>query len=116
MNIGEKGLIELNLVIPIGSSFNFEIELTDDNGAYIDLSDASAKMVFEIPGSCYKVNLSDCVTCTDTGVRVQIPYERINRVNNYVWDIYVYPNETESIRIAYGKANVVNGYAWDETR
>lgn len=47
MDIGSNGLIQLNLIIPRGTSFDFDIELQDESDEYVSLEDATFKMTFK---------------------------------------------------------------------
>lgn len=108
MDIGSNGLIQLDLIIPRGTSFEFSIELQDESGEYVSLEDATFKMVFECDYMAFDV--SRFVTGTSKGLSVSIPFETTKpfKIGVMQWDCLVYTSDTDCFRIAYGKVKIVN--------
>lgn len=108
MDIGSNGLIQLDLIIPRGTSFEFSIELQDESGEYVSLEDATFKMVFKQDYQPFDV--SRFVTGNAKGLSVSIPFEttKIFPICVMQWDCLVYTSDTDCFRIAYGKVKIVD--------
>ena len=108
MDIGNNGLIQLDLIIPRGTSFDFEIELQDESGEYVSLEDATFKMVFE--RDCTSFDISRFATGNSKGLSVSIPFETTKTfpIGIMQWDCLVYTSEVDCFRIAYGKVKIVD--------
>ena len=71
MEIGSKGLQEVNLTIPQGTSLTFNITHKDEEEHVVDHSQSTARMAFV--GKDGNIQLDECCTCTESGVTVTIP-------------------------------------------
>ena len=113
MEIGSKGLQEVNLTIPQGTSLPFNITHKDEDGNVVDHSQSTAKMAFV---GNEKYQLDECCTCTESGVTVTIPASATATMplGKMTWDIMVTTSQGEVIRMAYGKVTIVDTYAHDE--
>ena len=116
MEIGSKGLSEVNLVIPQSTSLPFTIVHKDDEGNLVDHSQSTAKMAFQSKDKKTTVNLSEYCSCGAEGVSVNIPASVTSElsVGKMVWDMIVDTQAGESLRLAYGTVTVVDTYAKDE--
>lgn len=114
MDIGSKGLAEVNLVIPQGTSLPFEVAHTDTEGHPVDHTQSEFKMAFQSKDKATTVDLSSCCTGTETGVSVNIPATATAEldVGKMVWDL-IADTGTEVIRMAYGSVSIVDTYALD---
>ena len=108
MDIGSNGLIQLNLIIPRGTSFDFDIELQDESGEYISLENATFACKFEKDFMCF--DITPYVTGTSKGLRVSIPFETTSTfpLGVMLWDLLVYTSETECFKMANGKVKIVD--------
>ena len=108
MDIGSNGLIQLDLIIPRGTSFEFSIELQDESGEYVSLEDATFKMAFKQDYQPFDV--SRFVTGNAKGLSVSIPFKttKIFPICVMQWDCLVYTSDTDCFRIAYGKVKIVD--------
>lgn len=115
MEIGSKGLAEVNLVIPQGTSLTFDVAHEDSEGNPVDHSQSSARMAFQSKDKSATVDLSACCTCTSTGVTVSIPASATKElsVGKMVWDLIVTTSAGDAFRMAYGSVSVVDTYALD---
>ena len=107
MDIGSNGLIQLNLIIPRGTSFDFDIELQDESGEYVSLENATFKMTFKQDYQPF--DMSKYVSGTAKGLSVSIPFESTIEFPTCTmqWDLLVYTSETDCFRMAYGKVKIV---------
>ena len=114
MVIGERGLANVDLVIPQGCSFAFEIVHTDDDGHPVDHTGSTLYMAFQDWNGRDTAMLSECCTGTETGVDVSIPADTTAAMETgrYFWDV-IADMGTETVRLAYGTAEVTDTYALD---
>lgn len=114
MEIGSKGLQEVNLTIPQGTSLTFNITHKDEEEHVVDHSQSTARMAFV--GKDGNIQLDECCTCTESGVTVTIPATETATMplGKMTWDIMVTTSQGEVIRMAYGKVSIVDTYAHDE--
>lgn len=114
MEIGSKGLQEVNLTIPQGTSLTFNITHKDEEEHVVDHSQSTARMAFV--GKDGNIQLDECCTCTESGVTVTIPASATASMplGKMTWDIMVTTSQGEVIRMAYGKVSIVDTYAHDE--
>ena len=115
MEIGSKGLAEVNLVIPQGTSLTFDVAHEDADGNPVDHSESTAKMAFQTKDKATTIDLSECCTCTAEGVTVSIPASTTAglSVGKMVWDLIVTTSAGDAFRMAYGSVSVVDTYALD---
>ena len=73
MEIGSKGLMEANLIIPQGTSLTFTITHKDLNKQVIDHTQSSFHMAFQTKTKKTHIDLSSCCTGNESGVTVTIP-------------------------------------------
>lgn len=120
ITIGSRGLEEVNLEIPQGTSLSFDIAHTDESGNPIDHTGTTCRMAFQNakdPTDMY--DLSDCCTPTGTGFVVSIPMSVSKELpvtsSKYrlVWDLIVYSNDNDSTCVCYGTVTVDDTYALD---
>lgn len=115
MDIGAKGLSEVNLTIPQNTSLTFTIVHTDSEGNVIDHSESIANMAFQSKDRKTFVDLDSCVTCSATEITVSIPPSAtanlpIGKLN---WDLII-TTIVDQIRLCYGIVNIIDTYAMDE--
>ena len=113
MDIGAKGLAEVNLTIPQGTSLHFEVIHTDEEGAVIDHSASTVKMALQGGGGSY--DLSEWCTGGHDSIVVDVPGEATKAlpIGKQAWDMIVLTSGGGSIRMCYGSAKVVDTYALD---
>ena len=116
MDIGGKGLVNINLTIPQGCSLDFEIVHKDDAGNIIDHSQSVMHMAFQAKGGFPTTDLSECCSGTDKGIVVAIPAEVSSGtpLGKQSWDLIVDMVAGDTIRVAYGTVSIVDTYALDE--
>lgn len=120
MEIGSKGLAEVNLTIPQGTSLTFDIVHKDDEGAVIDHSGSTAYMAFQRKdkntGDVTTYDMDSCCACTSELIRVTIPASASEEMprGKMSWDIIVETELGERIRLCYGAVSIVDTYALDE--
>lgn len=116
MEIGSKGLAEVNLTIPQSTSLIFDVIHKGQDGQVIDHSDSTARMAFQTRDKATTYVLDSCCTCAESRIRVTIPASTtedlpLGRLN---WDMIVTTALGEQVRLCYGLANIVDTYALDE--
>ena len=116
MEVGSKGLAEVNLTIPQGCSLDFEVKHTDDEGHPVDHTSSIIKMAFQSKDGGTTIDLSSCCTGTATGITVIIPASESERMalGKMLWDLIAETTAGDTIRIAYGSATIIDTYALDE--
>lgn len=112
--IGNKGLAEVNLVIPQGATFAFAIVHKDAAGEVIDHSGSTIRMAFQNRRSTVTYDMSEHCTGGEQ-VTVSIPPEITAALpkGTLVWDIFAETADGTSVRLAYGSASIVDTYALD---
>lgn len=115
VEIGSKGLSEVNLVIPQGTTLDFTVNHKDEEGHAVDHTASTVKMAFQVKGGD-TIDLSECCTGTETGVDVSIPASVTSQLarGKLVWDMIVTTSAGSAFRLAYGAVEVVDTYALDE--
>lgn len=116
IEIGSKGLAEVNLTIPQGSSLAFTIIHKDEEGDIIDHTNSDISMAFESKDGSAFYNLSRFCMGSDTGISVMIPADFTSELpkNKLVWDIFAKMDGGGTYRIAYGLVSIIDTYAFDE--
>ena len=114
VEIGSKGLAEVNLTIPQSTSLTFDIVHKTDEGDVVDHSQSTAHMAFQSVKTTYV--MSSCCECTAEHIRVSIPATMTESMplGKMSWDIIVTTALGEQVRICYGKVSIVDTYAMDE--
>ena len=115
IEIGSKGLAEVNLTIPQSTSLTFTIVHKDDSGDVIDHSQSTANMSFQTKDKQTTWDLDSCVTCAADAIYVVIPasVSEALPIGKLLWDVIV-TTSTEQLRLCYGSVSVVDTYALDE--
>ena len=119
ITIGSKGLEEVNLVIPQGTSLSFEITHVDEEEHPIDHTSSVCKMAFQTKDRGTTYDLSEYCTPSTTGFLVSIPKEATKELPETTsklklfWDLIVYTSSHDSVRVCYGDVTVVDTYALD---
>ena len=116
MDIGAKGLQEVNLTIPQATSLTFDVVHTDEEGDVFDHSSSTAKMAFQTKDKQTTYQMDECVSCEADKIRVTIPASMTEELplGKMLWDIIVTTESGEQVRLCYGNVNVVDTYAFDE--
>ena len=114
IEIGSKGLAEVNLILPQNTSLTFDIVHKTETGEVIDHSQSTARMAFQGAKTTYV--LDSCCDCTTERVRVTIPASMTENMplGKMAWDLIVTTVIGEQVRLCYGKVNIVDTYAFDE--
>lgn len=115
VEIGEKGLAEVNLTIPQGASLAFTIVHKDEEGNVIDHSASTITMAFQTTDKAVTHDLSQYCTGTADGVGVSLPASvgESMDVGKMAWDIFAAMDGGGTYRLAYGKVAIVDTYALD---
>lgn len=121
ITVGSKGLEEVNLEIPQGTSLSFEIEHVDeDTGDPIDhTTDTTCRMAFEEKNGSWFLDLSEYCIPTSSGFYIGIPMDVTKELPltsskfKLLWDIIVYTDPYNSVRVCYGDVTVDDTYALD---
>ena len=116
VNIGAKGLQEVNLTIPQNTSLTFTVVHKDDAGHVIDHSGSTAHLAFKSKDGTTLYDLDSCCTCANSGIYVTIPASTsaalpLGKLN---WDMIVAQSNGEQTRLCYGAVTIVDTYALDE--
>ncbi len=116
MQIGSKGLEEVNLVIPQGTSLMFDIVHKTEDGEVIDHSQSTAHMAFQSTHKETTYPLDSCCDCSDERIRVAIPATVTGTLplGKMLWDLIVTTALGEQVRLCYGKVSIVDTYSLDE--
>lgn len=116
MEIGAKGLQEVNLTIPQSTSLTFDVVHTDEEGNVFDHSSSTARMAFQTKDKQTTYVMDACVSCAADKIRVSIPASMTENLplGKLMWDIIVTTDSDEQVRLCYGNVNVVDTYAFDE--
>ena len=117
MDIGSKGLVEVNLILPQATSLTFDVIHKDDEGTVIDHSESTAHMAMQTRDSSRTTyHLDSCCTCTAEFIRVAIPASITETmpIGKMSWDMIVTTTYGDQIRLCYGIASVVDTFALDE--
>lgn len=116
VEIGEKGLVEVNLTIPQGTSLAFTIVHKDEEGNVIDHSQSAVHTAFQSKDGSTTYDLSRYSTGTVNGIESFIPasYSATLPKGKLVWDMIVAADGGETLRLAYGNVSIVDTYALDK--
>lgn len=116
MEIGSKGLQEVNLTIPQKTSLTFDIVHKDSDDNVIDHSESTAHMAFQSKDKKTTWVMDSCVACDVELIRVSIPASMTESLplGKLAWDLIVTTPMGEQVRLCYGSVNVVDTYALDE--
>lgn len=116
VEIGGKGLAEVNLTIPQGTSLAFTIVHKDEEGNVIDHSQSTVAMAFQSKDGATTYDLSRYCTGTSEGIGAAIPASATEALpkGKLVWDMIVEMQGGATLRLAYGAVSVVDTYALDE--
>ena len=115
MEVGSKGLAEVNITIPQGCSLDFEIVHKNEQGQAVDHTGSTLHMAFESKDGATLIDLSSCCTGTSTGITVVIPASESESMalGKMLWDLIADTTSGDTIRICYGTATIVDTYALD---
>ena len=118
VEIGGKGLVEVNLTIPQGTSLAFTIIHKDEDGNVIDHSQSEISMAFQSKDGNTTYDLSRYCTGTAAGVSASIPAGYTSELprGKLVWDIFAAMEGGGTYRLAYGGVSIVDTYALDEAQ
>lgn len=116
MDIGGKGLEEVNLTIPQGTSLTFTVIHKDDQGQVIDHSGSTAAMALQTKDKKSTHDMDACCTCAESGIYVSLPASATDALplGKYNWDLIVTQSNGAVVRLCYGIAQVVDTYALDD--
>lgn len=114
IEVGKKGLAEVNLIIPQGSSFAFTIVHKDADGNIIDHSESLVKMAFQNRAGTSTYDVSEHCAGGGECIAVSLPMSVTTMLprGDLLWDIFAQDGGT-SVRLAYGYARIVDTYALD---
>ena len=114
IEIGGKGLVEVNLTIPQATSLPFDIIHKSSDGDVIDHSLSTPHMAFQSANGS-TMHLDECVDCGAERIRVTIPASITEGlpIGTMAWDLIVATALGEQIRLCYGKVKIVDTYALD---
>lgn len=115
IEIGSKGLANVNLVIPQGASLAFAIVHKDAAGEIIDHSQSTIKMALQTRSGTDTYDMSEYCEGQSEQITVSLPPDVTAELpkGQLVWDIFAEMLNGASIRLAYGSVNVVDTYALD---
>lgn len=115
IEIGSKGLEEVNLTIPQATSLTFDVvHKLDGDDQVIDHSQSTAHMAFQNKNTTYVMD--SCCVCTAEYIRVTIPASMTSDIpiGKMSWDLIITTALGEQVRLCYGKVSIVDTYALDE--
>ena len=116
IEIGGKGLAEVNLTIPQGTSLAFTIVHKDEEGNVIDHSQSTVHMAFQTKDKSTTHDVSRYCTGTVDGIETLIPASFTSTLpkGKLAWDMVVEVEGGAAYRLAYGGVSIVDTYALDE--
>ena len=116
MDIGSKGLQEVNLTIPQATSLTFTVVHKDDQGQTIDHSGSTAAMAIQTKDKQTTYDMDAYCTCAESGIYVSLPSTATGALplGKYNWDLIVTQSNGSVVRLCYGIAQVVDTYALDD--
>ena len=117
VEIGAKGLAEVNLTIPQSTSLTFTVVHKDDEGHVIDHSSSTADMAFQAKDKSQTYDLDSCCTCANDGIYVSIPATTTDDMpfGKMNWDLIVTQSNGQKTRLCFGNVTIVDSYALDES-
>lgn len=115
MEIGGKGLAEVNLTIPQATSLTFDVVHKDEQGNVVDHSASTLHMAIQTKDGSETYQLDGCASATAERIRVSIPANSTEALplGKMVWDLIAETTAGETLRLCYGAATVVDTYALD---
>lgn len=115
MNIGSKGLTEVDLIIPQSTSLTFDITHYDMDGKSVDHTASVVNMAFQSRDGTETIDLDEYCEGTSTGVHVFLPPSVSENLplGKMLWDMIVTMSSGEQVRMAYGTVTIVDTYALD---
>lgn len=116
MEIGSKGLKEVDLVIPQETSLTFDIVHKTEAGEVIDHSSSELHMAFQSKDKKTTWVMDSCCSANNERIRVTIPASMTESLpqGKLLWDIIVITEFGEQLRVCYGQVSIVDTYALDE--
>lgn len=116
MEIGSKGLANVNLVIPQSTTLAFSVVHKDCEGNPIDHSQSTINMAFQSRNRATTYDLDSCCSATESGIFVTISADITENLplDNFNWDLIVEDTNGFVTRLCYGVAKIVDTYALDE--
>lgn len=116
IEIGAKGLAEVNLVLPQDTSLTFDVIHKDSDGNVIDHSASTVNMALQTKDKATTYDMDACCTSASDKIRVAIPASLTETLplGKLNWDMIVTTSLGEQVRVCYGIATVVDTYALDE--
>lgn len=116
VEIGSKGLEEVNLIIPQSTSLAFTIVHKDGSGNVVDHSASTADMAFQTKDKSRTFVMDSCVACSDDAIYVVIPatMSEAMPLGKMNWDIIVTDDAGVQTRLCYGLVTIIDTYAMDE--
>ena len=114
MEIGSKGLQEVNLTIPQNTTLTFDVVHKTPEGDVIDHSQSALHMAFQSKSENYV--LDSCCSANSERIRISIPASVTESlpIGKMSWDLIVTTALGEQPRVCYGKVTIVDTYALDE--
>ena len=115
IEIGSKGLAEVNLTIPQGASLAFTIVHKDEEGHVIDHTSSTIHMAFQSKDGTRTIELSQYCEGADSGIVVSIPASFTDELpkGKMLWDMFAAIDGGPTLRVAYGSVSIVDTYALD---
>ena len=115
MDIGSKGLAEVNLTIPQETSLAFDVVHKDEDGHVVDHSASTLHMAIQSKDGETTYQLDGCCSATAERIRVAIPAASTAALplGKMVWDLIAETTAGDVIRLCYGAAQIVDTYALD---
>lgn len=116
MEIGSKGLKEVNLVIPQETSLTFDVVHKTEEGQVIDHSSSELHMAFQSKDKKTTWVMDSCCSADNERIRVIIPASMTETLplGKLVWDLIVTTEFGEQLRVCFGQVSIVDTYALDE--
>ena len=118
IDIGSKGLAEVNLTIPQGTTLRFSVKHVDGDGNPVDHTASTIAAVVQGRDGRTLCDLSPYCTGTETGIDVSIPASVGSSLTAGAvdrWDMIVTMTGGDTVRMCYGSVSVVDTYALDES-
>ena len=116
MEIGSKGLQEVNLTIPQNTSLTFDVVHKTNEGEVIDHSASVLNMAFQSKDKKTPYDMDSCCSATSERIRISIPASATESLplGKLLWDLIVTTQLGEQVRVCYGQVSIVDTYALDE--
>lgn len=117
VNIGSKGLVEVDLTLPQGTTLDFTIFHLDESGEPVDHTESTFASAIQTTAGTTAADISEYCTGTVGGIEVALPASvssSLQANKAYRWDLIATLTSGDVVRLAYGKVTVVDTYALDE--